>query len=167
MEVEVQPALYSLMTYFMRHRDSMHDRAPRHWTAPQPLACRLCGLAEHARPVVAPKKRHINWLFLLLTETLGTCTLEQPRNILRSNPFVSYLSCTCTHPTNKDSKRSRSCGSVVVVVLRRSSISSSAGFDLCWIFFGCAPGFRFVMDGYGCMDGWVNRSQSILSICTQ
>jgi hypothetical protein len=77
MEVEVERAFYAVLGYFVRQRGSMHDRAPRHWTAPAPLSCPACGQAEHARPVVAPKKRHINWLFLLLTQSLGLCTLEQ------------------------------------------------------------------------------------------
>lgn len=76
-DVELQSAFYRLSSYFLGNRDSMHDRAPRHWTTPQLLTCQICHQADHVRPIVSSKKRSINWLFLLLTETLGICTLEQ------------------------------------------------------------------------------------------
>lgn len=76
-EVDLQSAFYRLSTYFLANRDSMHDRAPRLWTSPKLLTCGICHQGDHAKPIVHTKKRSINWLFLLLTETLGVCTLEQ------------------------------------------------------------------------------------------
>ncbi|MCO5552499.1 hypothetical protein L7F22_006011 [Adiantum nelumboides] len=76
-DVDLHSAFYRLSSYFLTNRDSMHDRAPRHWTTPQLLTCQICHQGDHVRPIVSSKKRSINWLFLLLTETLGICTLEQ------------------------------------------------------------------------------------------
>uniref|UniRef100_A0A0D3HST6 DUF7086 domain-containing protein n=1 Tax=Oryza barthii TaxID=65489 RepID=A0A0D3HST6_9ORYZ len=36
-----------------------------------------CGHEKCLRPVIAAEKERINWLFLLLAETLGLCTLDQ------------------------------------------------------------------------------------------
>ncbi|KAH7424991.1 hypothetical protein KP509_11G035800 [Ceratopteris richardii] len=76
-DVDLRASFYRVSTYFLNNRDSMHDRAPRHWTTPQLLQCDICHQLDHCRPIVSSKKRRINWLFLLLTETLGICTLEQ------------------------------------------------------------------------------------------
>ncbi|GMN37430.1 hypothetical protein TIFTF001_006802 [Ficus carica] len=39
--------------------------------------CLFCGEANSARPVIADKKKEINWLFLLLGRLLGCCTHAQ------------------------------------------------------------------------------------------
>ncbi|CAL9201835.1 unnamed protein product [Musa hybrid cultivar] len=55
----------------------MHDRAPPEWTCPVLPGCDACGQPNCMRPVMAQKKREINWLFLLLGQTLGICNLDQ------------------------------------------------------------------------------------------
>ncbi|XP_038976735.1 uncharacterized protein LOC120107515, partial [Phoenix dactylifera] len=63
---------------FIRARKHwMHDRAPAEWMTPAFPDCRSCGQPNCMRPVVAAKKRSINWLFMLLGQTLGCCTLDQ------------------------------------------------------------------------------------------
>ncbi|CAL9772270.1 unnamed protein product [Musa acuminata subsp. burmannicoides] len=58
-------------------RHLMHDRAPAEWMNPTFPDCDACGQPNCMRPVVDGKKRNINWLFMLLGQTLGYCTLEQ------------------------------------------------------------------------------------------
>ncbi|XP_038976738.1 uncharacterized protein LOC120107518 [Phoenix dactylifera] len=63
---------------FIRARKHwMHDRAPAEWMTPAFPDCRSCGQPNCMRPVVAAKKQSINWLFMLLGQTLGCCTLDQ------------------------------------------------------------------------------------------
>ncbi|XP_012830966.1 PREDICTED: uncharacterized protein LOC105952015 [Erythranthe guttata] len=63
--------------YITNNRDAMHHRAPKAWLSPPLPTCEFCGQENAARPVIADKKRSINWLFLLLGQMLGCCTLEQ------------------------------------------------------------------------------------------
>ncbi|WRX25780.1 hypothetical protein QQP08_018267 [Theobroma cacao] len=53
---------------------AMHDRAPPAWMDPTLDSCKNCGSA--LKPVI-PKKREINWLFLLLGNMLGCCKLSE------------------------------------------------------------------------------------------
>ncbi|EFJ22821.1 hypothetical protein SELMODRAFT_16986, partial [Selaginella moellendorffii] len=76
-EVGVAAGFAAVSNYFVTHRDTMHDRAPKCWTSPRLLDCSLCLQTDCVKPVIHAKKRHINWLFLLLTQTLGLCTLDQ------------------------------------------------------------------------------------------
>ncbi|XP_010904830.2 uncharacterized protein [Elaeis guineensis] len=63
---------------FIRARKHLlHDRAPADWMSPAFPDCGSCGQPNSMRPVVAAKKRSINWLFMLLGQTLGCCTLDQ------------------------------------------------------------------------------------------
>ncbi|KAJ7559481.1 hypothetical protein O6H91_04G086700 [Diphasiastrum complanatum] len=76
-EVDVQISFLQLNSYFLAHRDTLHDRAPKCWTAPRLLDCSICHQNDCVKPVIDTKKRNINWLFLVLTQTLGLCTLDQ------------------------------------------------------------------------------------------
>ncbi|MCO5583000.1 hypothetical protein L7F22_036905 [Adiantum nelumboides] len=84
-EVEVEEEFARVSRFFVSNRDSMHDRAPMVWYSPRLLDCPLCQQGDCVRPIVASKKRAINWLFLLLTQTLGLCTLEQLKYFCKHN----------------------------------------------------------------------------------
>ncbi|CAI9786350.1 unnamed protein product [Fraxinus pennsylvanica] len=55
----------------------MHDRAPGLWINPNLPRCRYYKQENCAKPIISEKKKSINWLFLLLGQMLGCCTLEQ------------------------------------------------------------------------------------------
>jgi len=76
-EVDLQSSFLPLSSYFLSNKDTMHDRAPKLWMVPRLLDCNLCHQADCVKPIIDEKKRRINWLFLLLTQTLGLCTLDQ------------------------------------------------------------------------------------------
>lgn len=84
-EVNLQAAFIQLERYFMENKHSLHDRAPKHWMVPRLLDCTLCHQNDCVKPVIAEKKREINWLFLLLTQTLGLCTLDQLKFFCKHN----------------------------------------------------------------------------------
>ncbi|CAA7393661.1 unnamed protein product [Spirodela intermedia] len=60
-----------------REKPQMHHRARPEWLAPTFSDCPTCCHANCLKPVIATKKRAINWLFLLLGGTLCCCTIEQ------------------------------------------------------------------------------------------
>ncbi|KAF7810901.1 bromodomain-containing protein 4-like [Senna tora] len=71
--------------YVEMNKCRMHDRAPDVWDKPRLPSCRKCG--NSVRPVVSEKKRSINWLFLLLGQMLGSCTLGQLKYFCKHNKF--------------------------------------------------------------------------------
>ncbi|CAH8392332.1 unnamed protein product [Eruca vesicaria subsp. sativa] len=68
---------------FVMEKWIMRERAPPVWTNPEPARCELCGRDKAVKPVIAERKCQINWLFLLLGQTLGFCTLEQLKNFCK------------------------------------------------------------------------------------
>lgn len=64
-------------TYIAENKDSMRDRAPSSWMNPILPSCQHCQQENSVKPVISEKKKAINWLFLLLGQMLGCCTLEQ------------------------------------------------------------------------------------------
>ncbi|CAK9238220.1 unnamed protein product [Sphagnum jensenii] len=84
-EVSLEATFAQLDRYFMENKHSLHDRAPKHWMVPRLLDCTLCHQSDCVKPIVAEKKREINWLFLLLTQTLGLCTLDQLKFFCKHN----------------------------------------------------------------------------------
>ncbi|RLN30838.1 hypothetical protein C2845_PM05G30480 [Panicum miliaceum] len=66
-----------LRGYIARNVQGMDDRAPRRWKEPALPDCERCGQRGSMRPVIPADKHRINWVFLLLSEMLGVCTLEQ------------------------------------------------------------------------------------------
>ncbi len=81
----LQEMFAQLDRYFIENKHSLHDRAPKHWMVPRLLDCTLCHQSDCVKPIIAEKKREINWLFLLLTQTLGLCTLDQLKFFCKHN----------------------------------------------------------------------------------
>ncbi|GAB4859780.1 hypothetical protein Ancab_011260 [Ancistrocladus abbreviatus] len=69
--------LEKVKDFAFMNRCTMHDRAPEKWTDPGLPGCQFCGGESGAKPVISEKKKGINWLFLLLGEMLGCCTIAQ------------------------------------------------------------------------------------------
>ncbi|WRX16101.1 hypothetical protein QQP08_008588 [Theobroma cacao] len=64
-------------TFIAENKNAMHDRAPPVWMNPVLPKCKLCDQENSVKPVISENKKSINWLFLLLGQMLGCCTLEQ------------------------------------------------------------------------------------------
>ncbi|XP_022725058.1 uncharacterized protein LOC111281641 [Durio zibethinus] len=64
-------------TFIAEKKNAMHDRAPPVWMNPVLPKCKFCDQENSVKPVISDKKKSINWLFLLLGQMLGCCTLEQ------------------------------------------------------------------------------------------
>ncbi|KAL1209233.1 hypothetical protein V5N11_015985 [Cardamine amara subsp. amara] len=68
---------------FVLFKRIMRERALPMWTNPEIRRCELCGREKAVKPVIAERKHLINWLFLLLGQSLGYCTLEQLKNFCK------------------------------------------------------------------------------------
>ncbi|WCJ33887.1 hydroxyproline-rich glycoprotein family protein [Euphorbia peplus] len=64
-------------SYIANNKEAMHDRAPSVWISPVLPTCKFCEQENSVKPVISEKKKSINWLFLLLGQMLGCCTLDQ------------------------------------------------------------------------------------------
>ncbi|RDX82847.1 hypothetical protein CR513_36310, partial [Mucuna pruriens] len=85
MTFDLESKLHELWRAIELEKDSMHDRAPNIWMHPVLPQCQLCR-EGNAQPLLeGTKKRDINWLFLLLGQMLGCCTLKQLKYFLKHN----------------------------------------------------------------------------------
>ncbi|EXB38475.1 hypothetical protein L484_022377 [Morus notabilis] len=66
-----------LWKFIADKKADMKDRAPKEWENPEFPDCMYCDQKGAVKPVVAEKKREINWLFLLLGRFLNCLTLDQ------------------------------------------------------------------------------------------
>ncbi|KAK2665283.1 hypothetical protein Ddye_003857 [Dipteronia dyeriana] len=77
MEFDLKDKFLEVGRFIAENKSRMHDRAPSVWMNPALPSCRFCEQENSAKPVIPEKKKQINWLFLLLGQLLGCCTLEQ------------------------------------------------------------------------------------------
>ena len=76
-EYDFERKFNEVFEYIATNKQNMHHRAPSAWMCPTLPTCKFCGQENSCKPVISEKKRSINWLFLLLGQFLGCCTLEQ------------------------------------------------------------------------------------------
>ncbi|VAH11060.1 unnamed protein product [Triticum turgidum subsp. durum] len=88
---------YNIAVKFKEVRDfvshnihDMDDRAPKAWMSPVVPDCDGCGQRNSLRPVIPKEKERVNWVFLLLGQTLGLCSLEH---------LKYFCACTGQHRT--------------------------------------------------------------------
>ncbi|KAJ6707861.1 HYDROXYPROLINE-RICH GLYCOPROTEIN FAMILY PROTEIN [Salix viminalis] len=74
---DLEAKFVEIGAFISENKSSMRDRAPSVWMNPALPKCQFCEQENSAKPVIANKKRKINWLFLLLGQMLGCCTLDQ------------------------------------------------------------------------------------------
>ncbi|KAJ1375708.1 hypothetical protein SESBI_50714 [Sesbania bispinosa] len=75
-EFDLKDKFYEVARFIVENMETMHQRAPEPWTKPVLPTCEGCGKKKSMKPVIT-KKRTINWLFLLLGQMLGCCTISQ------------------------------------------------------------------------------------------
>ncbi|KAL5202119.1 hypothetical protein ABZP36_013071 [Zizania latifolia] len=74
---DIQAKFDELVVFIFHNYSGMHDRAPARWINPTVPDCANCGQKNSMRPVIPAEKDNINWIFLLLGQALGLCTLDQ------------------------------------------------------------------------------------------
>lgn len=77
MEFDLKQKFLEVWTFIAENKGNMHDRAPPVWINPNLPGCSFCKQENCVKPIISDKKKSINWLFLLLGQMLGCCTLEQ------------------------------------------------------------------------------------------
>ena len=79
MSFDLREKFPQIWKFIAGNKNSMRDRAPTNWMHPRLPKCLHCNQENSVKPIIAKKKRSINWLFLLLGQMLGCCTLKQLR----------------------------------------------------------------------------------------
>ncbi|GAB4837928.1 hypothetical protein Ancab_027456 [Ancistrocladus abbreviatus] len=74
-EYDIVNAFERVAAFAWSNQLTMHHRAPKEWMNPRLPQCKYCGLENRVKPVIL-KKRGINWLFLLLGQMLGCCSMD-------------------------------------------------------------------------------------------
>ncbi|XP_043696804.1 uncharacterized protein LOC122647481 [Telopea speciosissima] len=76
-EYDLKSKFIEIASFIAVNKSKMHDRAPKEWMNPLLPTCKYCEQVNSVKPIIADKKKEINWLFLLLGQMLGCCTLDQ------------------------------------------------------------------------------------------
>ncbi|KAF5186227.1 hydroxyproline-rich glycoprotein family protein [Thalictrum thalictroides] len=78
-EFDLEEKFSGIVEYIYENKERMGGRATKQWRVPNCLTCNHCGEPNCVRPVPPDNNRNekINWLFLLLGQFLGYCTLQQ------------------------------------------------------------------------------------------
>lgn len=76
LEYNLREKFDELFRYIKQNKEELRQRAPNVWLYPKLTPCRSC--ESEMKPVIG-EKEEINWLFLLLGQMLGCCTLDQLR----------------------------------------------------------------------------------------
>lgn len=77
MELDLHENFLEIGSFLAKNKSVMHDRAPASLMNPVLPTCKFCNQENSVKPLISEKKKTINWLFLLLGQMLGCCTLEQ------------------------------------------------------------------------------------------
>lgn len=77
MEYDLKEKFTDVARFIENNKSNMRDRAPSTWMNPVLPRCKYCEHENSVKPIIADKKKGINWLFLLLGQMIGCCTLEQ------------------------------------------------------------------------------------------
>ncbi|XP_056694760.1 uncharacterized protein [Spinacia oleracea] len=76
-EYDVKEKFEGIASFVMDGLEGWHDRAPEQWATIKLPTCKFCGEEDSCKPILSEKKKSINWLFLLLGQLIGCCTLDQ------------------------------------------------------------------------------------------
>ncbi|KOM42255.1 hypothetical protein LR48_Vigan04g245300 [Vigna angularis] len=85
LSLNLEEKLNDLCQFISKGKHRWHNRAPRVWTSPVFPRCPICGRESSSRPIIAKNKKEINWLFLLLGQMLGCCTLNHLKYFCKHN----------------------------------------------------------------------------------
>lgn len=83
LEYNLREKFSELYQYINNNKEVLRQRAPAMWMAPELAPCGTCN--SEMKPVISENKEEINWLFLLLGQMLGVCTLDQLKYFCESN----------------------------------------------------------------------------------
>uniref|UniRef100_A0A3Q7HVI1 DUF7086 domain-containing protein n=1 Tax=Solanum lycopersicum TaxID=4081 RepID=A0A3Q7HVI1_SOLLC len=85
-QYDLQDKFNEIAKFIFKNKKNMHDRAPNIWMTPilpnckycnQILPnCKYCNQRNCVKPIIS-KDVSINWLFLLLGQTIGCCKIDQ------------------------------------------------------------------------------------------
>ncbi|KAH0634280.1 hypothetical protein KY284_037066 [Solanum tuberosum] len=77
MEFDLKEKFVEIGSYVMKNKTLLKERAPSIWMIPLLPTCQFCKQENSVKPIICADKNKINWLFLLLGQMLGCCTLDE------------------------------------------------------------------------------------------
>ncbi|KAI3957533.1 hypothetical protein MKX01_001892 [Papaver californicum] len=111
LEFDLQSKLLEIGSFIYHNKENLCHRATDNWMSPNLETCPSCDQPNSLKPIIPSDKGMINWLFLLLGQMIGCCTLEQLKFFCDKNSlhrtgakdrliFLTYLSlCEQLDPT--------------------------------------------------------------------
>ncbi|KAK6779687.1 hypothetical protein RDI58_021871 [Solanum bulbocastanum] len=75
-QYDLQEKFNEIAKFIFKNKKNMHDRAPPIWMDPKLPNCKYCNQRNCVKPIIS-KNISINWLFLLLGQTIGCCKIDQ------------------------------------------------------------------------------------------
>jgi len=85
LNLNLEQKLADLRNLIQNEVDNWHNRAPSEWLNPVYPTCVYCRTQSSTKPIIAKNKKEINWLFLLLGQMLGCCTLDHLKYFCEHN----------------------------------------------------------------------------------
>ncbi|XP_050874889.1 uncharacterized protein LOC127078477 [Lathyrus oleraceus] len=83
---DVRDKFPEIYDYILKNSRAMNERAPLNiWKNPTLPDCMHCNKKNCVKPIIAEKKKKINWLFLFLGQMLGCCNITQLRYCCKYN----------------------------------------------------------------------------------
>ncbi|KAG5588218.1 hypothetical protein H5410_048652 [Solanum commersonii] len=77
MEFDLKEKFVEIGSYVMKNKNLLKERAPSIWMTPLLPTCQFCKQENSVKPIICADKNKINWLFLLLGQMMGCCTLDE------------------------------------------------------------------------------------------
>ncbi|XP_049360955.1 uncharacterized protein LOC125825676 [Solanum verrucosum] len=77
MEFDLKEKFVEIGSYVIKNKTLLKERAPSIWMIPLLPTCQFCKQENSVKPIICADKNKINWLFLLLGQMLGCCTLDE------------------------------------------------------------------------------------------
>ncbi|RZC55088.1 hypothetical protein C5167_013941 [Papaver somniferum] len=111
LEFDLQSKTLEVGSFIYHNKENLCHRATDNWMSPNLETCPSCDQPNSLKPIIPSDKGMINWLFLLLGQMIGCCTLEQLKYFCDKNSlhrtgakdrliFLTYLSlCEQLDPT--------------------------------------------------------------------
>ncbi|KAI3901918.1 hypothetical protein MKW98_027215 [Papaver atlanticum] len=101
-EVQCKKCEHRFGSFIYHNKENLCHRATDNWMSPNLETCPSCDQPNSLKPIIPSDKGMINWLFLLLGQMIGCCTLEQLKYFCDKNSlhrtgakdriFLTYLS---------------------------------------------------------------------------
>lgn len=91
-EFDLMEKFKKVSDFILENKQELYNREMIDWMmVPMFLNCNSCWFKNCMKPVISQKKRGINWLFYLLGDMIGCCTILQLQYFCRHTQGLRYV----------------------------------------------------------------------------